>query len=393
MAFFNEDRLRTYPRIIVLGYLVSAVLTIGYWLARPLSGVANPGGDFIVFHAAARMAASGAAAQAYDPDALKQVYSTILPGMDNLLGWYYPPVFFLPLEPLAHLPYFAALAAWTTVTAALFALAVRPLIRHRDEAWAIAASAPVFYNLFDGQNGFLTAALVIWAFRALAVRPALAGVALGCLCYKPHLAILFPVLLAALGQWRAIGAAAATVAVAVGLSLVAYGVAPWQAFFAENLRNLSQFHGTAGSFPMARIASPHALVLGMGAGAGTARLVQLGFIAAVAAAILLMARRRVPLPLLFAFTVAAMVPASPHNFLYDWTVLVVPMLVLFREIERTGALAFEKAVMLAVFIAALPLGSLPIGMTMSPGVVVPLALMAVIARRAVRARDPDRDLA
>ncbi|TCP44421.1 uncharacterized protein DUF2029 [Rhodovulum marinum] len=386
MAFLTQDRLRTYPRIIVLGYVISAVLTIGYWFAQPLSGVANPGGDFIAFHAAGRMAADGLAANAYDPQQLQEVYSTILPGMEDVLGWYYPPVFFLPLEPLAHLPYFGALTVWIAVMAGLFALAVRPLIHHRDEAWAIAASAPVFYNLFDGQNGFLTAALMIWAYRTLFARPAIAGLALGCLCYKPHLAILFPVLLLALGEWRAFAAATLTVAALVGLSLLAYGPAPWEAFFVENLQRLAQFHGTAGTFQMARIASPNALLLGFGSGPELARLVQLAFMAGVAIAIVAMVRAGAPRPMVFAFTVSAAIPAAPHNFLYDWTILVLPMLILWREIERTGLLPFERATMLTVFIAALPLGALPVDFVIAPGVLPLLALMAVLARRALGGR-------
>jgi len=58
-------------------------------------------------------------------------------------------------------------------------------------------------------------------------------VLLGLLCYKPHLALLVPVALAAGGHWRAFGAAAVTVAVVVGLSVALFGVEPWRAYLAE----------------------------------------------------------------------------------------------------------------------------------------------------------------
>jgi len=56
----------------------------------------------------------------------------------------------------------------------------------------------------------LTAALAGAALLSLERRPILAGVFIGLLAIKPHLALLFPVALIAIGAWRTLLAAAVT---------------------------------------------------------------------------------------------------------------------------------------------------------------------------------------
>ena len=62
-----------------------------------------------------------------------------------------------------------------------------------------------------GQNGFLTAALIGGTLGLLERRPALAGVCLGLLTYKPQFGLLFPIVLIADRRWR-------TIAVACGVA-------------------------------------------------------------------------------------------------------------------------------------------------------------------------------
>ena len=52
-----------------------------------------------------------------------------------------------------------------------------------------------------GQNGFLTAALIGGALGLLERRPALAGICLGLLTYKPQFGLLFPFVLIADRRW------------------------------------------------------------------------------------------------------------------------------------------------------------------------------------------------
>jgi hypothetical protein len=81
-----------------------------------------------------------------------------------------------------------------------------------------------------GQTGFLTAALAAGALLCLERRPVVAGVLIGLLCIKPHLAVLFPLCLIAVRAWRAFFAAAVTVIVFTLVSTMALGADTLTAF-------------------------------------------------------------------------------------------------------------------------------------------------------------------
>ena len=89
----------------------------------------------------------------------------------------------------------------------------------------------MFVNLGHGQNGFLTAALFAGALVTLERRPGTAGVLFGLLAYKPQFGLMIPLALLAAGRWRAIAAAAATVAAMLLATMLAFGLEIWRAFF------------------------------------------------------------------------------------------------------------------------------------------------------------------
>ena len=85
--------------------------------------------------------------------------------------------------------------------------------------------------LCTGQNSLLSAALFGAAAVTLDRSPTLAGILIGCVAYKPQLAVLAPLALATAGRWRAFVTAAGTVVVLVGASIVAFDTKTWIAFF------------------------------------------------------------------------------------------------------------------------------------------------------------------
>jgi hypothetical protein len=68
----------------------------------------------------------------------------------------------------------------------------------------------------------------VWLDR----RPALAGICLGCLAYKPQLGIIVPLALAVARRWRCFAFAAATVLVLAAAATLAFGADIWPAFIA-----------------------------------------------------------------------------------------------------------------------------------------------------------------
>jgi hypothetical protein len=87
-------------------------------------------------------------------------------------------------------------------------------------------------NILAGQNGALSAALLGGGLIILHRHPIAAGCMFGLLAYKPHLAIVLPFALLAMGAWRTIAAALASAAGISVLSLAVFGTGPWTAFLA-----------------------------------------------------------------------------------------------------------------------------------------------------------------
>src|SRR3546814_9524913 len=97
----------------------------------------------------------------------------------------------------------------------------------------LALSPAVAINAVGGQNGALSAAILLAGLHQLDRRPLVAGVLFGCMAYKPHLAVLLPVALLVAGRWRAIVSAAATVAGLVLVSFALYGVDLWHVYITD----------------------------------------------------------------------------------------------------------------------------------------------------------------
>ena len=133
--------------------------------------------------------------------------------------------------PLAGLSLVHALLVWI-----LFGVGLCTCSLSRLVGWPVAALSTIgapaaFFNLFDGQNGYFTAVLLVWGLMLIDRRPVFAGLLLGMLCYKPHLGILLPVALVAGAQWRVLGAATACVIFLVGASVISLGLNAWIGFF------------------------------------------------------------------------------------------------------------------------------------------------------------------
>ncbi len=195
------------------------------------------GGDFVNMWAAAKIALRGDVMTLFDLTAyhknLEDFFAHTIPQFYN---WSYPPHFLLLILPLGFLSYPAALAVWITFTFALFAFAVA---YNRPSPWwlvgVLALSPAACANFSVGQNGFLSAALLVGGLRLLPKHPWLAGIAFGLLTYKPHLGILVPIVLIAMREWRTIFAAATTCIALVTASITAFGIAPWQAYITQTM--------------------------------------------------------------------------------------------------------------------------------------------------------------
>jgi hypothetical protein len=191
-------------------------------------------GDFIAFWSAGRAALEGHAALVHDHAFLFAYQQQAVAGAAYVAPWNSPPTFLLVAAGLALLPYPAAAAAFLAASGVLYVYAARRLLPDA-RALLFAVTLPAaLYHLGSAQTGLLIAGASGLALLWLDRRPLAAGALVGVLAVKPHLAILWPVLLALSGRWRAFAAAAAATSAFAIIAGLAFGFEAYGRFF-ENL--------------------------------------------------------------------------------------------------------------------------------------------------------------
>ena len=384
--WLNAERIRVYS------WLVVAIFAVAYlgWLASSLPTLVDPRGkpfgyDFMAYWSAARLALLGRPEAAFAESAISAVQHAAVPSLPGIIfPWHYPPTFLLPLVPLGLLPYAAALAVFVLGTMALLAALVPRILPDR-RAWIAAAAAPAgLINLVDGQNAFLTVALAGFAILWLDRRPIVAGILIGLLAIKPHLAVLFPLALLAEGRWRTIAAAALTVAALCGTSLCAFGWATWAAFF-EHLP-VTQAMANAGAVPWGTMPSPYVFALSLGAPPPAAGVLQAA-VALFAAICVWRAWRTpgAPFEAKAATLMAGSLLVSPYLFYYDllWAALAIAWLAMLGL--ETGFRRGEREVLLFAFLAPALMPPVQMLTHIQIGFPAVALLLMTAARRAVTA--------
>ena len=304
-------------------------LATGQWLLDKGGRLADS--DFVDVWAAGRLALDGQAAAAWDWAIHREAEVAAL-GHDfpGNYGWHYPPPYLFVAAALATLPYLVALLGWLAVTLPLYVAAVRAIMGERLGILIACAFPAVMWNMLVGQNGFLTAALIGLMLLTLDTRPIAAGVLLGLLTYKPQFGILFPIVLAANGQWRVIAAASVTTAALVAASAAVFGVAAWSAFFTW-LPATSEIILGDGRAGLNKLQSLFGVLRWLGFSTTAAFIAQGLLIASCAVALVMITRdRRSPSEVKAAALATGALLATPYLYMYDFPVLMIPLAFLLR---------------------------------------------------------------
>jgi hypothetical protein len=332
--------------------------------------------DFVAIWSAGRLALGGAALAAYD-GARQHAAEVVAVGHDfpGLYGWPYPPSFFFVAQSLARLPYAWAFTLGVGFSFALHGLSLAAITR-RLASVAVACAAPwALACAMVGQNGFLTAGLIALVLLTLDERPALSGILLGLLTYKPHFGLLFPLALAASGRWRAFAWAAASAVGLTALSIGAYGPGVFAAFL-RGLPLTTQTLVSNGAVGWNRLESVYGLARALGASNAMGWVAQGLVSLAGAASVVWIWRGRAPLALKAAGLAVAAVLVTPYVFAYDLPVLSVAAAFLYRQrpFDRVEAVLLGVAVLTFVPLAFV---AVPTGLFAS------LAIAAAVGRRAL----------
>jgi alpha-1,2-mannosyltransferase len=351
-----------------------------------------PGVDFMVFYAAARAYAAGNLPLLVDgarfTATLNVVFADRLSGPMPFQPWMYPPTYLLLLLPVALLPFAWAYAAFMGATFASLAAAVAGAVRdRRARLWqtlALLLSPAASAVVLAGQNGFLSAALLIGGFAVLEAHPIAAGVLLGALCFKPQLALMVPVALLAARSWRAAAAAAAMVLCLVALTAALFGVGLWVHWLALMLGPPSDLwrHWAAAARLYTSSVSVCAVLLG--AGDGTTKALQLAAILVSAAFTWLAFRTPLARDRRLAVVLAATILAAPNLNTYDMIVLAMAAGLLFARGFVGEFRPGELVVILAAWLAPVynPPRISPVGF-LTPFVILALMTYATIGEGAL----------
>jgi alpha-1,2-mannosyltransferase len=291
------------------------------------------GNDFNSFLAAGRLALRDPVA-AYDPAQMTAAIEDRL-GRPIHYSWAYPPIFFFFLLPLAALPLVPALLLWWLATTVGLAAAATAATR----IWWIAPAVLLFpatiVNMMMGQNGSLSALILLLGVLALKQRPLLAGAVFALLAYKPHLALLLPVGLAAGCHWRAFFSMAGVGCLLAAASLLAFGWQAWAAFLNQIPEHAN--HVLTGGLSWKRIPTPLVSLHYLTGSLTLATLAQsLSFVLALAGCAWVWRRTSDSATRAGAIAAGSFL-ASPYAFDYDLALLAVPAILL------TAALAACRA--------------------------------------------------
>jgi hypothetical protein len=303
------------------------------------------GRDFVVFWSASVLLLEGQMSQIFDLASFHAVQERLIGSEVPLYPWLYPPHALFTILPLGLLPYLWSYVIWSVTTLALYLFAAVGRAWKDPGTLALALAPATFVNFLMGQNGFLSAALLIGGLRLLNSHPVSAGILLGLLCFKPQLGLLIPVALIAARLWRPFLSASATVVATLVLSLAVFGLESWTSFFEMSTvyqaRALNDDRGWLLNIVTTPFMSMGLLGFGLTArGVGQA-LVTLTMILAVYVTFRKSGRRDLQIAVLL----VAVPLASPYGYNYDLTLLSVAVLWAFESARRSGFLTGEKAVL------------------------------------------------
>lgn len=369
---------RALVRAVAIYMLIAYVPMMAHTFAQATGRV---GSDFLAFWGAGRLVSTGVPWQAYD--LVAELKAQLASNTGQMVAYVNPPPYLFLTAPLGLMPYWVAWLAWALGGWAIWFLVCRRLLP--DEPLVLLSCPAAYLAACHAQNGFVTGALLVGGVMALSRgdrrSEILAGVLFGALVIKPHLALLVPLWLIAGGRWRALVAGAATAVMLCLLSLLVFGWATWAAWpncFHVSAVLLAQ---PAGPF-FYRMATPFALIRVL-VGAHAAMAAQTVIMLAMGVLVWDATRRQGANAATGALMLAATAIASPYLFSYDFPFLVQPILWLVGAARSEGWRPWEKAGIIALWLAPLATRAAALGLHAN---LMPLAGIALVWAIATRLR-------
>ncbi len=302
--------------------------------------------DFAYFWGGARLFWIDGIGRIFDPDAFNAWLATQLaPGsMQAFATWSYPPTMLLLLLPFGLLPLPIGFIVWLGVTFAFLALVLRSTVADRGIVLIVLLSPAAFYCLTYGQNGALTAGLLIAAIWCVDRRPILAGACAGLLVIKPQLGILLPFAFVAGGYWRAFTAATVVSVATIAATVLVFGPQAWIGFVAHSMpRMTAQLLHDYGIPPQYAMPTMWVTLQGWGADQQVAAIGQgLSALAAVALVVRAWSLPHADRRWRNALTCVLPLLATPFGYVYDATPAMLAVALLAQAGFANGFAWLER---------------------------------------------------
>jgi len=233
-SWLTSRRLRVHGLVLAVCLWTSYIWIFSCPGLMGRNGVLK-GADFLHFYTLGTLALEHRGGELYDMAAQSAVAQRLVPQAGRLLFVpLYGPQVSLLFAPLAALRYAQALLVWELITAAIYSLCCyavwKTCLNLRSDpltVFALAAGYPAFFHLMIwGQSSAVALACFTIAYLELrAGRFFFAGLAIGCLAFKPQLALAAAFVFLLSREWRVVTGASAAGLAQLFVGWMYYGTA------------------------------------------------------------------------------------------------------------------------------------------------------------------------
>lgn len=370
-----KDSVETIGRI----FLAFSIVVILGLIAFSSGGVDYKhralGTDFITFWTASKLVLQDKAAEVYNVQGMIDLCLQQLPGLEGNHFWLYPPTFLLLVTPLALLPYLLALLLFTLLGLGLGGLILRRWPDSKLHLLLFLAAPATLLNVLQGQNGFFTTALWMLGLGLMTKRPFWSGMVLGLLVYKPHFAVIAPLVFLLRRDRQGLAGLTVSAGSFLLISTLIFGNGIWPLFISTST-TASHMLSTGIILPWEKMGS---LFVSM-------RLLEVPVTGAVAVHIVgagvtlfLLARlwlTKAPTDVKYAATLISTLLVTPHQFDYD---LVLLLGAIAFWVRGAGSTLSDREKILLVLLWFAPLFTPPLAKITHLGLLPVILLAALIA--------------
>jgi hypothetical protein len=327
--------------------------------------------DYLQYYTASVFARNDNPAGAYDFKKLWMEGENITGQKIKRIAWNYPPTFLLIVYPFSFLSYSSSLFVWLFVTLTGYSFVLYKIAPHQLTYWFAITFPATFMNIVHGQNGFFFASLLGGGFLLQKEYPLVAGILLGLFACKPQLAFLIPLILIVGRRWKILASMTATVVVMVVVSAMVFGWKTWIAFFNNTsfVRNLFE----TGEAPWFKMPTFFISLRMAGFGNLVSYSVQAAIAIVVTAIVCYVCYQKRGAEISNAIFALGILLVTPYAFVYDLTILAIPIAYLAWQGYIKGWYLHEKFLLSVVW--HMPLFTMFIAL-FTPLQVGPLILIA-----------------